>query len=108
MNTTRRGFIAALCAPVLAAVGCKPKAQTSRIIGEIPLPLNISECERYCLRTGDHVPQRFLVCRDVGGKTHFSEETRVLEVAFREDGRMELKDVRYHTISMYGRRNIIR
>lgn len=23
MNTTRRGFIAALCAPALAAVGCK-------------------------------------------------------------------------------------
>lgn len=29
MNTTRRGFIAALCAPALAAVGCKPKDSIS-------------------------------------------------------------------------------
>ncbi len=80
MNTTRRGFIAALCAPVLAAVGCNPKAQTSRIICEIPLPLNISDVEYYCLRPGDRVEQRVIVVRDVNGRLIYSEEKRLREV----------------------------
>jgi len=105
MNTTRRGFIAALCAPALAAVGCKPKAQTSRIFCEIPIALNISDWEFACLRPGDRVEQRFLVGRFVGGEAHYAEEMRVREVGFRDDGWPELKAVPNHFYNI-GKRSI--